>query len=82
MNIGLVLILAGIVLVVISIMILVLSALFRGAAEVRGAGVILIGPIPIIIGSDKESVKWAVILTIVALAFFMFFILITSMGGW
>ncbi|GGP20164.1 hypothetical protein GCM10007981_07130 [Thermocladium modestius] len=41
----------------------------RGEAKV--GGVILIGPIPIIIGNDKSLIKWAIILTIIAIMSFI-----------
>ena len=34
-------------------------------SEVKGGGVIMLGPIPIIFGSDKESAKTAAILAII-----------------
>jgi uncharacterized protein (TIGR00304 family) len=37
----------------------------RGSGKTRGAGLVLIGPIPIIFGSDKESVKGLMILAII-----------------
>jgi uncharacterized membrane protein len=33
--------------------------------------VILIGPIPIIIGNDKSMIKWAIVLTIIAVMAFI-----------
>jgi uncharacterized protein (TIGR00304 family) len=57
----------GIILIAVGIIIVILAVLlYIGKAEnakVKGAGVIMIGPIPIIFGSDKKSVK-----TILALA--------------
>jgi uncharacterized protein (TIGR00304 family) len=52
----------GIALVVVGIIVIVISiilASMRGAGKgkVKGAGVIMIGPIPIIFGTDKKSVK-------------------------
>ena len=67
----------GIALVVVGIIVIVaviVKAGMGGSEEksrVRGAGVIMIGPIPIIFGTDKKSVKevlWlALALVIVAL---------------
>ena len=66
----------GIVLVVVGIIVIVAVIIlaFMGGAKkgkVRGAGVIMIGPIPIIFGTDKKSVKailaLALALTIVVL---------------
>jgi uncharacterized protein (TIGR00304 family) len=68
--IGTVTIFVGITLVVIAILMLLLN---RGKASVRGGGVIMIGPIPIIFGSDPKTVKWLIILAI----FLMIIALIT-----
>lgn len=40
---------------------------YSGKAEskIRGGGVIMLGPIPIIFGSDKESAKAAIVLAII-----------------
>ena len=52
----------GIVLVVVGVIIIII-ALIRASTggeekgKVRGAGVVMIGPIPIIFGTDKKSVK-------------------------
>jgi len=52
---GAALIIAGIIIIVTAI----IAASARGAAKrkVKAAGVIMIGPIPIIFGTDRESVK-------------------------
>lgn len=59
----------GIALVIVGVVVIV-AAIIRAstgsskeAGRVRGAGVIMIGPIPIIFGTDKKSVK-----TVLALA--------------
>jgi uncharacterized protein (TIGR00304 family) len=66
----------GIVLIVVGIIVIVAAILFASVSgvkkgKVQGAGVIMIGPIPIIFGTDKQSVKTvlalALALTIVAL---------------
>ena len=53
----------GIALVIVGIIVIV-AAIIRAShgrqqrrGKVRGAGVIMIGPIPIIFGTDKKSVK-------------------------
>jgi uncharacterized protein (TIGR00304 family) len=72
----------GIVLIVVGVLIVVaaiLGASAKGAkkSKVRGAGVIMIGPIPIIFGTDKESVKsvtaLALILSVVLLTIFILY---------
>jgi uncharacterized protein (TIGR00304 family) len=37
----------------------------KAESKIRGGGVIMLGPIPIIFGSDKESAKTAIILAII-----------------
>jgi len=63
-NIGLMLILAGFAISLLAVLLLVaLSA--KDKESVKGGGVILIGPVPIIFGTDKQSVKVILILSIV-----------------
>ena len=62
--------LAGFVLVVVGLFVVVVSLIFMARRSssseekttVRGAGVIMIGPIPIIFGTDKKSVKEVLVL--------------------
>jgi uncharacterized protein (TIGR00304 family) len=44
-----------------------------GERRVRGGGVIIIGPVPIILGTDKQSVKVLLVLTIVLVALLLVF---------
>ncbi len=66
---GIVLIVVGIILTVAAIVLASMSGEKKG--KVRAAGVVMIGPIPIIFGTDKKSVKTvlalALVLTIVVL---------------
>ena len=64
-----VLLYVGIVLVVIGIVVIiaaVILASWHGAkeGEAKAAGVIMIGPIPIIFGTDKKAVKEVIVLAI------------------
>ncbi len=59
----------GIILVVIGIIVIVAAIIMASAnggkkGRVRGAGVVMIGPIPIIFGTDKKSVREAMILAL------------------
>jgi len=63
-GIGFLLILFGFVLAVIAMIILAARS-SKAPGGGRSAGVLLIGPIPIIFGSDKQSIKIVVILAIV-----------------
>jgi len=48
-------------------------------SEMRGGGIIMIGPIPIIFGTDKKSIKEVIIL---ALAFVVVLFLVLIMYYW
>jgi uncharacterized protein (TIGR00304 family) len=48
--------------------ILMTSTAMRGKAKVRGGGAVIIGPFPIIYGTDKESVKVLLLLSIALIA--------------
>jgi uncharacterized protein (TIGR00304 family) len=68
---GLALIIIGVIVVVLAI---VLSSARGGRiSKVKGAGVIMIGPIPIIFGTDNKSIK-----TVLALALALTIALITA----
>jgi uncharacterized protein (TIGR00304 family) len=47
-----------------------------GESHVRGAGVIMIGPIPIIFGTDKKSVKTVLALALVLSIVFLLILII------
>jgi uncharacterized protein (TIGR00304 family) len=68
---GIALILAGIVIVLVSITLLFIKSI-KGEGKVKGGGAIIIGPFPIVFGTDKESLKtvlWlALALTIMLMA--------------
>jgi uncharacterized protein (TIGR00304 family) len=67
--IGIALIIVGIIVIVATIIVASMGGTKK--SKVRGAGVIMIGPVPIIFGTDKKSVKavlaLALALTIVVL---------------
>jgi uncharacterized protein (TIGR00304 family) len=59
----------GLAFVVVGIIVIVLAIILgstqsAGKAKVKGAGVIMIGPVPIIFGTDKKSVKAVVTLAL------------------
>jgi uncharacterized protein (TIGR00304 family) len=60
---GIVLILAGVA--IIAIAIFLLSVRGAGKGKVRGGGVVIIGPVPIIFGTDKKSLKTGLLLSLV-----------------
>ncbi len=59
---GILLILAGFIVIFVSVLLEALKS--AKDAEVKGGGVVMIGPIPIIFGSDT---KWATIAIVLAL---------------
>lgn len=63
-EVGFILIIFGFVLVFAAMILLAFHST-RGSGKSRAAGVLLIGPIPIIFGTDKDSVKGLMILAIV-----------------
>ncbi len=61
---GIGLILAGMLVTLVAIILLFLSSV-RREGKVRGGGAIIIGPFPIIFGTDKESIKTVLLLSII-----------------
>lgn len=57
---GFILVLAGIFLIIAGM----LSQAKTGEAGVKGGGIVMIGPFPIIFGSDVQSVKIVILLAI------------------
>jgi len=62
-NVGLLLALAGFALAIAAVLVVILRSA-RGTRQVRGGGVVMIGPIPIVFGTDKESTKILLLLGI------------------
>jgi uncharacterized protein (TIGR00304 family) len=60
---GIVLILAGVV--IIAVAVFLLSVRGAGKGKVRGGGAVIIGPIPIIFGTDKKSLRTILVLSLV-----------------
>ena len=67
--------LVGFVLIVVGFVLIFLSIAIS-VAKTKSAGIILVGPFPIIIGTDKESVKILLILTIVVIALMILLLLL------
>ena len=59
---GLVLVFVGVALIIIAVVLLSVSGARKG--KVKGGGVILIGPIPIVFGTDKKSLKTVLLLSL------------------
>jgi uncharacterized protein (TIGR00304 family) len=71
-NMGLILIFAGFFVIFVATLLLVFRA-FKERGKVRGGGAIIIGPFPIVFGTDKESVKILLILSIILIALLLAF---------
>ena len=74
-NIGLLLALAGFALAVVAIFIAILRSA-RGTGKIRGGGVVMIGPVPIVFGTDKESARILILLGIVLMIVLLLFSLL------
>jgi uncharacterized protein (TIGR00304 family) len=57
------LIFAGMLAILVAIFLLFLSSI-KGEGKAKGGGAIIIGPFPIIFGTDKESVKTVLLLSL------------------
>jgi uncharacterized protein (TIGR00304 family) len=66
-NIGLILVLAGFAISLLAVLLLLVLST-RDKGRVKAGGAIIIGPIPIIFGTDKQSVKIILILSIILVA--------------
>lgn len=74
-SLGVTLILAGISVIIIAVMLLFVSSI-RGKTRVKGGGVVVIGPFPIVFGTDKESIKTVLLLSIALMIITIIFIVI------
>ena len=63
LGLGVALILVGVF--IIAIVIFLLSVKSAGKGKVRGGGAVIIGPVPIIFGTDRKSLKTVLLLSIV-----------------
>jgi len=63
-NVGVMLIFAGFIIAFIAVILLFFSTI-RGKGKIRGGGAVIIGPFPIVFGTDKESVRTLLLLSII-----------------
>jgi uncharacterized protein (TIGR00304 family) len=66
-NMGLLLVIAGFAIGILAFIVAVLRSA-RGSGPTRGGGVIMIGPLPIVFGTDKESTRTLILLAIILMA--------------
>ena len=62
-SLGIFLIFAGLIVILVAVLMLFISSV-RGKGKARSGGAIIIGPFPIIFGTDKESIKTVLLLSI------------------
>ena len=74
-NVGLLLALAGFALAIVAILVAIMRSA-RGTGKVRGGGVVMIGPVPIVFGTDKESARILILLGIVLMIVLLLFSLL------
>lgn len=60
---GIGLVFVGIVILVMALLLLIISSIKDG--RVRGGGAIIVGPIPIIFGTDKKSLRTVLLLSLI-----------------
>jgi uncharacterized protein (TIGR00304 family) len=59
---GIALVFVGVLIIVVAVILLSISGAKKG--KVKGGGAIIIGPIPIIFGTDKKSLKTVLLLSL------------------
>jgi len=80
-TVGFILILAGFGMGLVAALLLFFKA-FRGKGRVRGGGVVMIGPFPIVFGTDKESVKMLLLFSIALIAFVLILTIFSYYRFW
>ena len=73
---GITLIIGGVVIMVIATLMMLFSSV-KGKAKVKGGGAIIIGPVPIVFGTDKESLRTALLLAIALTVLLMVLTVVT-----
>ncbi len=68
---GIALVLVGLVIIFFATLLLFFASV-KSRGEIKGGGAVIIGPFPIVFGSDKESVKLLLVLSIVIIALLLF----------
>jgi len=62
-SIGVILVFTGFIIAFLAIILLVFTTM-RGKRKFRGGGALIIGPFPIVFGTDRESIKMLLLLSI------------------
>jgi len=69
-SIGLLLVLVGFAVGILAFLIAILRSA-RGTGKARGGGLVMIGPVPVVFGTDRESTKILMLLGIVLMILFV-----------
>jgi uncharacterized protein (TIGR00304 family) len=59
---GIALVFVGVLIIIVAVILLSVSGAKKG--KVKGGGAIIVGPVPIIFGTDKESLKIVLLLSL------------------
>ncbi len=59
---GIALLLVGLLIIVVAVILLYVSGANKG--KIKGGGAVIIGPVPIIFGTDKQSVETVLLLSL------------------
>ncbi|MEM0048919.1 MAG: DUF131 domain-containing protein [Candidatus Bathyarchaeia archaeon] len=82
---GWLLITIGIIVFFVGAIMIIASSVrgYKRRGRFRGGGLIMLGPIPIIFGSDKESVRLLILLSIILIVVMLVFIIVVKLmlGG-
>jgi uncharacterized protein (TIGR00304 family) len=77
---GTALVFAGIMVMAVATVLIILSR-GRKTGKVRAGGAIIIGPVPIVFGTDKETLKTVLLLSIILTALLIALIITLSIIG-
>jgi len=61
-NLGVILVFSGFIMAFVAVILLFLTTI-RGKGKVKGGGAVIIGPFPIVFGTDRESIKILLVLS-------------------
>jgi len=67
-SVGISLIVLGFALSFVAVLLLFFSGMKGARGRVRGGGAVIVGPIPIVFGTDRESVRLILVLSIILVA--------------
>ena len=70
---GVILVFTGFVIAFVAVLLWIFMTV-KGGGKVRGGGAVIIGPFPIVFGTDKESVKVLLLLSIALIVLLLVFI--------